>query len=285
MTNISMVFIALDKEEQMVDNQLNRTTFDDYCTCDQAGENKDSCWASDFMLMLDYPNMASFTKVIHRAMQSCLSTGIDPNDDFVRHSRVVDGLAGNDYRLSRFACYMVAMNGDIKKSQVAMAQVYFAKMTQQIELISDGPDAVERINTRHEIKEGHKSLSAVAQSKGVTDFAMFHDADYRGMYNMGVKKLAAKRGIEQKDIYDHMGKAELSANLFRLNMTEEKLKVRRITHFRDANNVHQEVGAGVRKMVYQSTGKNPEQLPVERKLNGIQKELKKANKELNKPRK
>jgi DNA-damage-inducible protein D len=272
------IFTVGENTGNMSDSQLIGLNFDQF----GEGADKVTWWASDFMEMLGYPNMIGFTKVIHRAMQSCLSANIDPNDDFIRENRVVDGLAVTDYRLTRFGCYMVAMNGHIKKPQVAGAQVFFAKVTEQVNISLEGADDVERINTRHDIKEGFKSLSAVAKGVGVTDFGRFHDAGYKGMYNMSVKQLAKRRGISDKALYDHMGKSELSANLFRLNMTEEKLKVRRVTNPLVANGIHKDVGSGVRKMVYESTGKLPENLPVERKLNIISKELKKANKELNK---
>ena len=239
-------------------------------------------WASDFMKMMGYPNLTAFTKPINRAMQACLSINIDCHDNFIKADKIVDGHYITDFKLTRFACYMIAMNGDIKKPEVARAQVYFAKQAEQINLMLSGSDDVDRLIIRDEIKDGNKSLTSTAKSSGVINFAFFMDAGYMGMYNTGIKKLTQKKGLQSgQSLYDYMGKTELSANLFRIALTEEKLKQQNIFNENHANQIHRKVGSDIRKMVKENTGLNPEDLPIERRLGDVSKELKKANKQLN----
>ena len=242
-------------------------------------------WASDFMKMMGYPNLVSFTKPINRAMQACLSINIDCHDNFIKTERIIDGNTISDFKLTRFACYMIAMNGDIKKPEVARAQVYFAKQAEQINVMLAGSNDVDRLITREEIKDGNKSLMSAAKSSGVVNFGLFMDAGYMGMYNSGIKKITQRKGVPVGKLYDYMGKTELSANLFRIALTEENLKQKNIFNEAHANQIHRKVGAEIRKMVKDNTGLNPEELPVERRLADVGKALKKANKELNSKKK
>jgi len=266
-------------EDNTPENEVNHTlTFEDFSH--QNGITY--WWASDFMKMMGYPNLISFTKPINRAMQACLSINIDCHDNFIKADRIVDGNHISDFKLTRFACYMISMNGDIKKPEVARAQVYFANQAEQINLMLSGSNDVDRLIIRGEIKDGNKSLMSAAKGSGVVNFGIFMDAGYLGMYNTGMKKLTQRKGLQpNQSLFDYMGKTELSANLFRIALTEEKLKQQIIFNEGNANQIHKKVGSDIRKMVKENTGLNPEQLPIERRLGDVTKELKKANKQLN----
>lgn len=238
-------------------------------------------WASDFMLMLDYPSMASFIKPINKAMAACLSVNIDIHDNFVKTDRVIDGQHNVDYKLTRFACYMVSMNCDSKKQPVAEAQAYFARQAEKIDLILEGKKDLERLLIREEVKEGNKILNSAAKASGVRNYGLFTDAGYRGLYNAGITDVKRKKGVNKDhNLIDYMGRTELAANLFRITLTEEKLKKAGWVGEKNANAIHNKVGKQVRKMVRDNTGKNPEDLKPERRLNEVTKELKKANKKL-----
>lgn len=230
-------------------------------------------WASDLMKMLDYKDMDSFTKVINKAIKACLTLGIDHFDNFKRTER--EG-KGTDFQLSRFACYLTVMNGDPKREPVAKAQVYFVNQTRKFELYLKDSGELERLMVRDEIKEGNKSLMSTAKAAGLVDYAQFNHKGYMGMYNMGNWMLADKRGIKKEELSDYMGRAELAANLFRITQTEEKIKHMGVKGQAHLEKTHYEVGREVRNLVYKNTGKTPEQLPTERRLPEIRKELKKG---------
>lgn len=268
-----MSIFTIKENNEMSENTPATRTFEDFSK--QNGITY--WWASEFMAMLGYPNMNAFSKPLHRAMQACLSANIDCHDNFIKDERVdiESGQKITDFKLTRFACYMIAMNGDPKKPEVAAAQIYFANTAEQFDLLLSGTDDVERLLTREEIKGGNKSLASTAKASGVVNFGLFQDAGYRGMYNTGMKKLTTKKGLqENQSLYDYMGKTELSANLFRINLTEEKLKQQRVAHETVAVKIHKQIGSDIRKMVKDNTGLNPEDLPIERRLGDVSKELK-----------
>lgn len=241
-------------------------------------------WASEYAQMLGYASLDSFRKSINRSIQAFMAAGIEHFTDFRNELRIVDGKTIQDIKLSRFACYMVAMNADTKKPQVARAQLYFADQVEKINLMLEGNNDLDRLLTRDEIREGQKALASAAKDSGVVNFAFFQDAGYRGLYNMSLKNLKNRKGINQKhDHFDYMGRTELAANLFRITLTEERLKKSATNNEQGAKNIHKHVGSQVRKMVIDNTGSAPENLAPERRLNEVKKELKKAGRELNKP--
>jgi DNA-damage-inducible protein D len=239
-------------------------------------------WATDFGAMLGYANFVSFTNAINKAITSCMAANIAYYDDFVRQKRIVDGRSIDDFKLSRFACYMVAMNADAKKPQVAKAQVYFAEQAEKINVILEGKADLDRLLIRDEVKTGNIALNRAASNHGVERFGLFNDAGYRGLYNKGIKDVKRQKGLKPTaDHFDYMGRTELAANLFRITLTEERLSQNEGGTERGAMNIHKAVGSQVRKMVKENTGKNPEDLKVERRLGEVKKELKKATKKLN----
>src|SRR5690606_4661556 len=161
----------------------------------------------------------TFEKVIQKAMKALNSLGIPIHNNIVPIMHPVAGR--NDYKLSRFACYLVAMNADSKKPEVAKAHAYFASMTRSFEMMLEKTDQIERLVIRDEIKDGNTSLGKVAAAAGVLDYAKFQNAGYLGLYNMHNWQLAKRRNIDKSKLFEHMGRTELAANLFRITMTEE----------------------------------------------------------------
>lgn len=239
-------------------------------------------WASEFMLMLGYSDMRAFKKVLDRATKSFISLNIDHMDNIIRVQRIIDGAETVDYKLTRFACYLIAMNGDPKKPEVAWVQAYFATQTRQFELYVENNSSIERLLIRDEITEGNKSLSSVAKQAGVVDYAKFQNAGYRGMYNMLNVQLANKRGVDKKKLFDTMGRTELAANLFRITQTEERIKSQKIIGQQDLESTHRNVGREIRKIIQQNVGCNPEDLPQEQTLPQVKKVLKTEFKEMKK---
>ena len=237
-------------------------------------------WASDLMTMLGYKDMKSFQRVLDRATKAFVSLNIPHYENIISQQREKDGTSNQDFKLSRFACYITVMNGDPKKIEVAQAQVYFAQQTRKFELHLENNEEIERILIREELTEGNKSLASVAKQSGVIDFAKFQNAGYMGMYNMPSWKLEQKRKIKKGKLMDFMGRTELAANLFRTTQTEERIKNKGIKGQNNLEQTHYQVGKEVREIIQKNVGKNPENLIQEKQLSDVKKELKQGHKKM-----
>lgn len=241
-------------------------------------------WASEFMIMLGYDDYNVFkNKVIGKATQALISLGIDHYLQITPAKRKIDGEDVDDLKLTRFACYIVAMNGNPQKKEVALAQAYFAAETRKLELFLEGNEDIARLIYREEFTTGQKSLMNTTARAGVENYAEFNNAGYIGLYNKTAEQLKRQRNLPQSDttrLQDYMGRTELAANLFRVTQTEERLKQDEIKTQQQANKTHYNIGSRIRQMVEENTGKLPEQLPIQRKLPEVKKELKKAKKAL-----
>lgn len=244
-------------------------------------------WASDLMKMLGYDDMNGFSKVIDRATNAFISLGVKYYEHIIPYKREKedDKSEYDDFKLTRFACYLIAMNANPKKELVARAQAYFAEQTRKFEVYVQGAGDIDRLLYREELKQGNIALSSAAKKSGVIDYAKFVSKGYLGLYNMWMGDLKTRKGLPNDSkiqLQDYMGRTELAANLFRITQTEEKLKKDKVAGQDAAERTHFEVAQRVRHMVIENTGRNPEDLPVERKLSEIKKELKKGIKALGK---
>lgn len=267
------------------------TVFDTFITRLEANINTDEngvefWYARELQKILEYGEWRNFERIIDKAKTACEHTGKSVNDYFVDVNKIVEtGVATkeiDDYKLTRYACYLIAQNADARKKIVAFAQTYFAVQTRRQE-IEDGnirnlSENERRIHLRLEIKEHNKSLASTAKSFGVIeplDYASFQNAGYKGLYAGKTKSDIAKRkGIAKNDdILDHMGSVELAANWFRVTQTEEQLKKDNIHGKQNANNTHFEVGKRVRDTMVNK----PENLETPQKsIKQIEKENKKS---------
>lgn len=235
-------------------------------------------WASDLMVLLGYKDMKSFQKVLDRATKAFVSLGIPHFKNIIPVDRDIDGHQHQDFKLTRFACYITVMNGDPKKTEVAAYQAFFAEQTRKFELYVQNSHELDRILIREELKEGTVSLNATAKGAGVVDFARFQDAGYRGLYNMPSWQLKKRRQAD--NLYDYMGRTELAANLFRVTQTEERITNREVKGQVPLEKTHFNVGREVRDMVMRNTGKLPEALPQEKQIPDLKKELKEGYKKM-----
>lgn len=259
-----------------IENITEGSTFEDF-----KNENGMTYWwASDLMTMLGYKDMKSFQKVLDRATKAFVSLNIPHYENIISHQREIDGHSCQDFKLSRFACYIAVMNGDPKKVEVAQAQSYFAQQTRKFELYTQNNNEIDRMLIREELADGNKSLASVAKQSGVIDFAKFQNAGYVGMYNMESWKLENLRKVKKGTLMDHMGRTELAANLFRVTQTEERIKNKDIKGQRNLEQTHFDVGKEVRNIIIKNVGKTPERLPLEKKIGDVKKELKQGHKNM-----
>ena len=253
---------------------------------ERIGEENGGFWyARQFMALMGYDTYSSFQKAIGRAMSTCSTLEFSINENFASVRREIDGVEVDDYRLTRFACYLVAMNGDPNKAQVAAAQVHFASMAEAVRLLYSNPENVERVQIRDEISQREKSLSGVAKSAGVVAerYGLFHNAGYMGMYNMSYSRLREYKGIAGSgSLLDFMGKQELAANLFRVTQTEAKIKNDNIRGQVQLESAARRVGEEVRSAMIRASGTRPENLPIAEDIKKVRGKLRKASKELQK---
>jgi DNA-damage-inducible protein D len=208
--------------------------------------------ARDFMVRLGYVSFPVFKNAINRAIGTCTTLGIPIGDNFVQAANVH---GEPDYKLSRFACLLVAMNGDPRKPEVAAAQAYFATLAEATRLSFLSAQDVERVAVRDDISERERGLSSAAKRAGVDHYAFFQNEGYRGMYNMNLGALRDFKGLpDHRSPLDFMDKRELAGNLFRLTETEARLKGEGVIGQRPAERVAFAVGRKVRNMMIESDG-------------------------------
>jgi len=245
--------------------------------------------ARELQPVLEYTEWRNFSRIIDKAKVACTGSENRVEDHFVDVNKMVEIGSSTyreveDYHLSRYACYLIAMNGDPRKQVIANAQTYFAVKTRQQELIEDFDQLSEdqkRLSIRQQMIEHNKSLAEAAQQAGVEtslDYAIFQNKGYQGLYGgLGVKEIHARKGLKKSQkILDHMGSTELAANLFRATQTDEKLRREHIQGKENANRTHYEVGAKVRQTIKELGGTMPEDLPnPDKSIQQLEREQKK----------
>ena len=244
-------------------------------------------YARDLQEILEYSEWRNFSKIIEKAKSACETSGHAVQSEFVDVNKLVDVGANlqrsiQDIVLSRYACYLIAMNGNPRKEVIALAQTYFAVKTHEQEQLELQKEDSLRLQIRQDIKEHNISLAEAANQAGIKepkDYAIFQNEGYKGLYGgLGVKQIHAKKGLKKSQkILDHMGSTELAANLFRSTQTDEKLRPERIKGKENANKIHHDVGAKVRQTIKELGGTMPEDLETPTKsIQQIRKESKKA---------
>ncbi len=267
-------------------NELEKTTkkFEGIKHIDEYGV--EYWFARELQNILDYKEWRKFEGVIQKAKEACINSNMEITDHFGGAAKMVDIGSGakrkqKDYKLSRYACYLIAQNGDSRKTVIALAQTYFAVQTRKQEIseleYNKLSEDEKRFYQRNLTKKGNYSLNQTAKEAGVKNFDQFHNYGYKGLYNgETADDIAKRKGLRyREDILDNMGSEELAANLFRITQTESKLKRENIKTESAANKAHYTVGKNIREVIRKNGGTMPEDLPTPKKsLKELEKEKK-----------
>ncbi len=247
--------------------------------------------ARDLQKALDYDKWENFERVVKRAKRSFSTSGLNgdnsnnTNNHFLEVRKMVELGSGairevEDYKLSRYACYLVAQNADPSKVPVAVAQAYFNIQTFRQEQIDRMSDEERRLYIRRQVTDEDKKLFDVAKSSGVKYYGTFYDAGYLGLYGMRAKEIATTKKLGKDKILDRADATELAANLFRITQTQDKLRDElghgNAVGDRVASGIHFMVGGKVRQTIKDIGGTMPEDLPpAEENIKKLQDRLEK----------
>jgi len=236
------------------------------------------------MYALGYEKWPSFKKVIEKAIAACALLGIPVFDHFAQDVQEIDGKEVEDFSLSRFACCVTALNGDSANRNVAAAQAYFVSLAELFaEQRIEHAESMDRLAIREEISEREITLSETAAAAGIRSYSSFRVAGYMGMYEMDYQSLRTLRGVShlpKRSVLDFMGKDELAGNLFRLALTEGRIRKEGTHGQASLENIARQVGRRVRRTMHEETGIYPEQLPTAQDIKLVRKGLKRAGAEL-----
>ena len=269
-----------------IDNNYTNNIFEDIKHIDEYGN--EYWFARDLQKILEYKDWRNFLKVLDKAKEACCNSRFNVDEQLVevnklskRNNNAIVNI--QDYKLSRYICYLIVQNADPSKEVVALGQTYFAIQTRKQEITEQEYDSLsddeKRFYQRKLTKQGNYTLQKVASSAGVKNMAEFHNAGYKGLYNGETADDIFKRKKlrYREDILDNMNEDELVANLFRINQTKQKLLRDNIQGENNAKNVHYEVGKKVRKAIADIGGMMPEEMPTPKKS---LKELEREKKQL-----
>src|SRR3989338_10925906 len=179
-------------------------------------ENGIEYWeARDLLPILGYEKWQNAEEVVMRAARACINSGQDVDNHFTKLSKMVS-IGSNtvrevmNYKLDRYACYLIAQNGDPHKPEIAIAQTYFAIQTRRQEVLDQLHASAKRVFIRHQVTDQNKKLFTTAKRAGVTKFGLFNDAGYQGLYDASLSDIEKMKGIHKGELLDRAGSTELA---------------------------------------------------------------------------
>ena len=261
-------------------------TFEDIKHIDSNGN--EYWFARELQKALEYSKWENFHKVLKSAMVACENSNYNIVECFPEVRKTSKMPKGGvkeivDYKLTRYACYLIVQNADPRKAVVALGQTYFAIQTRKQELseieYNNLSETEKRFYQRNITKQGNYLLQKVAKNAGVKNMDQFHNAGYKGLYNgETADDIFKRKGLRyREDILDNMCSDELIANSFRISQTKQKIENENIKGENNLKKAHNLVGKEVRRTIKRLGGTMPEDFPTPKKS---LKELEKGRKQL-----
>lgn len=279
-----MFWLILKEDGKIEEIVINNSLFENIKSID---ENGNEYWcARELMIALEYKKWDKFCNVINDAIKACENSENIIDNHFLQVGKMINLARGakreiKDYKLSRYACYLITQNGDSRKKAIALAQTYFVIQTRKMELTETEYEKLDedekRLYRRMQTKDGNRLLYKIARKKWVKNFDKFTNAGYRGLYGgEDANDIAKRKGLRyREEILDNMGSTELGANIFRITQTESLLESQKKISEDEASSTHYKVGNAIRKTIKELGGTMPEELTTPNKS---LKELEKENK-------
>jgi DNA-damage-inducible protein D len=239
------------------------------------------CWsARELQKLLDYALWQNFEKVLVKAKNTCENAGEEVGNHFIDINKMVEIGSGaekaiDDVLLTRYACYLVAQNGDSRKPAIAFAQTYFAVQTRRSELIEQRLLETERVEARAKLRDTEKRLSGVLYERGVDDkgFALIRSKGDKALFRLDTAQLKRRFGVPgTRPVADFLPTVSIKAKDFAAAMTAENVQIKNLAGVPAIEREHIENNLGVRKIMIER-GLVPENLPPAEDVKKVERRL------------
>jgi len=246
------------------------------------------CWsARDLQLLLGYSKWENFEKVILKAKKACSNAGENISNHFPDVRKMIEAGKGaqhviDDIALTRYACYLIAQNGDSRKVEIAFAQNYFAVQTRKAEIIEQRLLEYERVKAREKLSQTEKQLSGVLYERGIDDkgFAYIRSRGDQALFRLSTPQLKSKMGIPaSRPLADFLPTISIKAKDLAAEMTSLNVQNKDLQGINPIEREHVENNLAVRKMLIER-GIRPEELPPSEDVKKVQRKLENKNKKV-----